>query len=248
MSLFRLQSIYIVGGTALLPLMPFLYLQGQYMRRKIGRLPDASGPTTGRTGDGDSPARLLVLGESTAAGVGASTHDNALSGHFSRSLSEKVGQPVDWTVVGRSGITVGETIVELVPQIPEIEFDYILLALCGNEVLKLRSPRETRRDMTRLIGILREKSPRATFFITNAPAIRLSPVLPDPLRSVLGYLSALHDANARDFTAGLERVYYYHQPTFAPEGFFADGIHPSEFGYQMWSENMIKFFEERYGW
>ncbi|MBK8151582.1 MAG: hypothetical protein IPK58_26150 [Acidobacteria bacterium] len=65
--------------------------------------------------------------------------------------------------------------------------------------------------------------------------------MPDPLRSVLGYLSALHDANARDFTAGLDRVYYYHQPTFAPEGFFADGIHPSEFGYQMWSENMIKF-------
>ncbi|MBK8151581.1 MAG: hypothetical protein IPK58_26145 [Acidobacteria bacterium] len=157
MSLFRLQSIYIVGGTALLPLMPFLYLQGQYMRRKIGRLPDASGPTTGRTGDGDSPARLLVLGESTAAGVSASTHDNALSDIFPI-VERKVGQPVEWTVVGRSGITVGETIVELVPQIPEIEFDYILLALCGNEVLKLRSPRETRRDMTRLIGILREKA------------------------------------------------------------------------------------------
>ncbi len=248
MSLLKWQTIYVVGGTVLLPFMPFLYLQGQFTRRKIERLPDASGPTTGRAGDGDAPVKLLVLGESTAAGVGASTHEKALAGNFSRGLSEKTGRAVEWTVVGRSGITVGETIVELVPQIPDVEFDFILLALCGNEVLKLRSPRETRRNMMRLIGILRERHPRATFFITNAPAVRLSPVLPDPLRSVLGYLSALHDANARDFTAQLERVYYFHQPTYVMEGFFADGIHPSELGYRVWSDRMIEFFQEEYGW
>ncbi len=248
MSLAKYQTIYLAGGAALMPFMPFLYLQGHYIRRKIGRLPDAAGPTSGRSGNGTVPAKLLVLGESTAAGVGARTHEQALAGHFSHFLSRKIGRPVDWTVVGRSGITVGETIGELVPKIPESNYDYVMLALCGNEVLKLRSPRSTRRNMTRLIGLLRESNPSATFFITNAPAVRLSPVLPDPLRSVLGYLSALHDANARDFTARLERVYYFHQPTHVTEGFFADGIHPSELGYRVWSERMIEFFQEEYGW
>jgi lysophospholipase L1-like esterase len=248
MSLLKFQTIYYLGGAALLPLMPFLYLQGQYARRKIGRLPDASGPTTGRAHAGETPATLLVLGESTAAGVGARTHEHALAGHFSRSLSAKIGSPVDWNVVGRSGITVGETIVELVPQIPGGDYDYILLALCGNEVLKLRSPRATRRDMTRLISILRERNPRATFFITNAPAVRLSTSLPDPLRTVLGQLSALHDRNMRDFTSRLDRVFYFHQPTHVADGFFADGIHPSELGYRLWSERMIEFFQEEYGW
>jgi lysophospholipase L1-like esterase len=248
MSLAKFQSIYVAGGTVLIPLMPFLYLQGQYMRKKIGRLPDAAGPTRGRSGEGNSVLRLLVLGESTAAGVGASTHENALAGHFARGLSRKTGSAIDWTVVGRSGITIGETIRELVPQIPDPDYDFILLALCGNEVLKLHSPRRTRRDMTRLIDILRGQSPRATFFITNAPAVRLSPILPDPLRFVLGNLSALHDANARDFTRSLDKVYYFHQPTYVPEGFFADGIHPSELGYRVWSERMIEFFQTEYGW
>lgn len=248
MSLLKFQAKYVIGGSILLPLMPFLYLQGQYTRRKIGRLPDASGPTNGREGESGEPVRLLVLGESTAAGVGADTHENALAGHFSRILSAKIGRGVEWSVVGRSGITVGETIRELVPLVPGDDFDFILLALCGNEVLKLRSPRQTRRDMETLIGILRRQSPRSTIFITNAPAVRLSPILPDPLKYVLGNLSALHDANARDFTKRLERVYYFHQPTYVPDGFFADGIHPSSFGYRVWSERMIEFFEQEYGW
>jgi lysophospholipase L1-like esterase len=248
MNLVLWQTIYIFGGFIILPFAPFLYLQGQYIRRKIGRLPDASGETKGKFLRGSDTAKLLVLGESTAAGVGATTHETGLAGQFARFLGEKIGQSVEWHVVGRSGITVKETIHELVPKIPNEKFDYIMLALCGNEVLKLRSPRTFRRDMRRLIGILKEKHPEATFFITNAPAIRLSPVLPFPIKFILGHLSALHDANAREFTAEMRKVFYFHQPTTVPEGFFADGIHPSEFGYTVWSKRMIEFFEEKYDW
>jgi lysophospholipase L1-like esterase len=248
MNLIIWQTIYVLGGIIILPFAPFLYLQGQYVRRKIGRLPDASGETKGRFAGTEESGRLLILGESTAAGVGASTHETGLAGHFARHLGEKIGKSVEWEVVGRSGITVKETIDELVPKIPSADYDFILLALCGNEVLKLRSPRTFRRDMRRLIAILKERNPGATFFITNAPAVRLSPVLPFPIKFILGHLSALHDANAREFTAEMQRVFYFHQPTTVPEDFFADGIHPSEKGYAAWSERMIEFFEEKYGW
>lgn len=248
MNLILWQTIYVLGGVMILPFAPFLYLQGQYVRRKVGRLPDAGGATQGRFLHAEESVRLLVLGESTAAGVGASTHETGLAGQFARFLGEKLAKSVHWEVVGRSGITVGETIRELVPKIPSANYDYILLALCGNEVLKLRSPRAFRRDMRRLIAILREKNPAATFFITNAPAVRLSPVLPFPIKFILGHLSALHDANAREFTAAMSQVYYFHQPTSVPDDFFADGLHPSEKGYTAWSKRMIEFFEEKYEW
>lgn len=231
-----------------MPFSPFLYLQGQYVRRKVGVLPEAEGDKKGKTGNGQNFAKLLILGESTAAGVGAKTHETGLAGNFARFLSEKTGRPIEWHVIGKSGITVRGTINELVPQIPNENFDYILLALCGNEVLKLRSPRAFRRDMRELIAILRKKNPQATFFMTNAPAVRLSPVLPFPIKSILGYLSAMHDANAREFTAAMSRVYYFHQPTEVPEDFFADGIHPSEEGYRFWAKTMIDFFAEKYNW
>jgi lysophospholipase L1-like esterase len=248
MNLILWQTIYFLGGLVIAPFAPFLYLQGQYVRRKVGRLPDAGGETAGRFANGKESVSLLVLGESTAAGMGARTHETALAGQFAKFLGEKIGKSVDWQVVGRSGITVRETIHELVPRIPDEKFDYIMLALCGNEVLKLRSPRSFRRDMRRLVAILREKHADATFFMTNAPAVRLSPVLPFPIKSILGHLSALHDANAREFTTEMPRVFYFHQPTSVPADFWADGIHPSEKGYTAWSKRMIEFFEEKYNW
>src|SRR5215203_966539 len=248
MNLILWQTLYVLGGIIILPFAPFLYLQGKYVRRKVGRLPDASGEKRGIFAGGRERVKMLVLGESTAAGVGASTHETGLAGQFARFLSAKIGKSVEWQVVGRSGITIRETIYELVPKIPDEKFDYILLALCGNEVLSLRSPRVFRRDMRRLIAILKEKNPDATFFITNAPAVRLSPILPFPIKSILGHLSAMHDANAREFTTAMERVFYFHQPSSVPEDFFADGIHPSEKGYTAWSKRMIEFFEEKYDW
>lgn len=248
MNLILWQTIYVLGGIIILPFAPFLYLQGQYVRRKIGRLPDADGEKYGHFALGNESVKLLVLGESTASGVGASTHETGLAGQFSRFLGEKIGKSVEWQVVGKSGITIDRTIRELVPEIPDETFDYIMLALCGNEVLSLRSPRVFRRDMRRLIAIMKEKNPDATFFITNAPAVRLSPVLPFTIKFILGHLSALHDANAREFTSEMERVFYFHQPTTVPEDFFADGLHPSEKGYTVWSKRMIEFFEEKYDW
>jgi lysophospholipase L1-like esterase len=248
MNLILWQTIYVLGGILILPFAPFLYLQGQYIRRKIGRIPDAGGELVGKFGSDEQRVKLLVLGESTAAGMGARTHETALAGQFSRFLGEKINKSVEWHVVGRSGITIKETIDELVPRIPDEKFDYILLALCGNEVLKLRSPISFRRDMTGLLRILREKNPNATFFITNAPAVRLSPVLPNPIKFILGHLSALHDANAREFTAEMTNVFYFHQPTEVPADFWADGIHPSEKGYTAWSKRMIEFFADKYQW
>jgi lysophospholipase L1-like esterase len=102
--------------------------------------------------------------------------------------------------------------------------------------------------MKKLLGILSEMNPNATFFITNAPAIRLSPVLPQPIKFLLGHLSALHNSNAIEFTAEMSNVFYFHQPTEVPEGFFSDGIHPSEKGYAVWSKRMIEFFSEKYQW
>jgi lysophospholipase L1-like esterase len=249
MNLILWQTIYILGGLIILPFAPFLYLQGQYVRRQVGRLPDAGGEKRGKfTVAGAASVKLLVLGESTAAGVGASTHETGLAGQFAKFLGEKIGKSVEWQVVGKSGITVKRTIAELVPLIPDEKFDYIMLALCGNEVLSLHSPRVFRRDMRRLVAILQAKNADATFFITNAPAIRLSPILPFPIKFILGHLSALHDANAREFTAEMRRVFYFHQPSSVPEDFFADGIHPSEKGYTVWSKRMIEFFEEKYDW
>lgn len=248
MNLWFWQAIYIVSGIVILPFAPFLYLQGQYTRRRVGVLPGAGGDKTGVTGNGERPARLLVLGESTVAGLGARTHALALTGQFAQRLGEHLNRSVRWTAIGKNGVTARQTLDELVPEMPDEQFDYILLGIGGNDVLKLSSPRKWRRDMTELIATLRAKNPSAAIFVTNCPMIKLSPALPQPIKFLLWRLSLLHDANIREFSASMDRVFYYHQPKAVTEGFFADGIHPSEKGYADWSEAMMKFFTENYKW
>ena len=248
MSINKWQAKYLLAGVAILPLAPFLYVQGQVTRWKVGLLPEAAGPE-GVAGEGDSEARLLVLGESTVAGLGARTHELALGGQFALGLSERTGKKISWKVVGRNGVTARRTIDELWPLVPDGEFDYVLLGIGGNDVMKLSSPKKWRRDMLELIGLVRTRYPNAVIFISNCPMIGYSPVLPQPIKWILWELSKMHNANILEFTADLTRVFYYPQPVEVEwNGFWADGIHPSEKGYADWARAMVDQFSEHYKW
>lgn len=245
----RLQRKYLLGAAAIAPISPFLYIQGQITRWKVGVLPDAAGDRQGRHGDGDNAAKLYVIGESTVAGLGARNHERALAGQFAKHLSIQKGRPIEWKVLGKSGVTARRTINELIPHMPDERFDYILLGIGGNDVMRLSSPRKWRSDMIELLGILRERNPDAVIFISNCPMIVLSPIMPEPVKTILWTLSQMHDANIREFTRDMERVFYYPQPVEVPvEGFFEDGIHPSEQGYHDWAEAMIRYFAANHEW
>jgi lysophospholipase L1-like esterase len=250
MSLTKWETKFWLAAAAVLPLAPLLFAQGQVTRWKVGLLPGASGDTTGLAGDGEGePSKLFVIGESTVAGLGARTHNEALAGQFALQLSERIKRPVHWHVVGKNGVTARRTIEELLPQMPGERFDYILVGLGGNDVMKLSSPSKWRRDMTELLRLIREKNPNAPIFLSNCPMIILSPVIPQPIKALLWELSRMHNANAIEFTRDMPGVYYYRQPALVKlEGFFADGIHPSEQGYADWSRAMMEFFDETYEW
>jgi lysophospholipase L1-like esterase len=237
------QAKFVATGIALLPVAPFLYLQGQITRWKVGLLPEADGGPSGRTADGDDTAQLLVIGESTVAGLGARNHQLALAGQFAQRLSHRIERAVEWHVVGRNGVTARRTIDELLPLVPAKRFDYVLLGIGGNDVMKLSSPVTWRRDMLELLGKLRDMNPDAVIFVSNCPMIVASPVIPQPIKGLLWQLSKMHNANILEFTRDMERVIYYPQPPAVDiEGFFADGIHPSERGYSDWAEAMMEHF------
>ena len=47
----------------------------------------------------------------------------------------------------------------------------------------------------------------------------------------------------------MDRVFYYPQPVDVQlEGFFADGIHPSEQGYADWAGAMMRYFAANHKW
>ncbi len=241
MSIKKWQTKYILGGIFVSPFFPFLYAQGKFVRYKVGRLPDAEGEIIGKIGEAAESIKILAVGESTVAGVGAKNHNEALTGQFAKHLSVNLSKTVHWQAVGESGINVEGTLERLVPVLPEENLDLILVALGGNDVFELSSPKKWRRNMSRLLEILHSKYPHATIFLANVPMVRDFIALPNPLRYVLSRLAKLHHFNLQNLAAEMENVYYFDDIKRVEDDFFSDGIHPSKLGYDLWAEAMVEF-------
>lgn len=230
----------------LLPFAPFLYAQGKYTRWKVGRLPDAGGEIIGRVNGSGEVRRMLALGESTVAGIGADVHSEAFTGQFAKHLSLNTGFSVEWYAAGVSGITVRRSIDELLPTIVPDDFDIVVVALGGNDVFNIHSPEKFRSDFIELLIKLREKNPRSVIFVANVPMVKDFRALPNPLRFILSRLAKSHHFNAGEIVSNFENAYYYDDIGEVEDDFFSDGIHPSANGYNLWCEAMVKFFLSRH--
>jgi lysophospholipase L1-like esterase len=224
-----------------LPCLPLLWLQGLYVRARTPRLPEAGGPTTGTVQATGSPLTLLVIGESTVAGVGASDHTQALTGQIAHALTARLQRTICWRAVGRSGATAQFARHHLVPTIPPTPVDVIVLALGVNDVLQFHSPQRWTRDLTGLIADLRRRIGSAPVVLAAVPPMGQFPVLPQPLRGLLGSRAVLLDRAARQLVPHLDRVVYVPMPLpLTSTMFCADGFHPSPAGYQLWGSGLAK--------
>ena len=222
---------------AFAPLSPLLLLQGRRVRRDTPRLPPAAGPCGGVHAGRDAgpPLRLLAVGESTVAGVGARTHAEALTGQLAGALSDLSGRAVAWRAFGLSGATVKEAHASLLPAMGDEPADLMLLAFGVNDVLAHTVPRRYADALSSLIDALRAKAGGAPVLIAGAPPMARFPSLPRPLNSYLGARAALLDRAVAG--RAIERaVQVAPQVRIEPELFAADRFHPSPAGYRVWAQ------------
>ncbi|WP_327089872.1 SGNH/GDSL hydrolase family protein [Nonomuraea sp. NBC_01738] len=213
-----------------LPLLPVLAVQGLRVRRTTPRLPEAPGPRHGVVAGSAQPYRVAVLGESTAAGVGADAMDDSLAPHLARELNRRSGREVRWQVAGRSGATARRTIEELAGQVEAADLVVVVLGI--NDLLELTRLAAFERDLAELLAMI--DAPQ--MIVTGVPPVDRFPTLPQPLRRIMG-------ERARDLdrimakVAG-ERHAPMELPMEAATIFASDGFHPSGQGYALWAEQL----------
>lgn len=86
---------YIIGTICFSPFLPIMYLQGIFIKRKIPKLPAAKGTEGMINIDAARTLRLLILGESTMAGVGVETHEEGFAGSLAKELAQKLEANID---------------------------------------------------------------------------------------------------------------------------------------------------------
>lgn len=217
---------------------PFLLPQALYVRKTAPRFAPAAGPKTGVTGEGNQ-IRLLAIGDSIIAGVGATELGKALVGHTAAALAESKHCSVQWQALGVSGYTSMKILERLMPKLPELSADFIIVSVGVNDITGLTTMRQWRRNLSLLLERLQVHSPEAFVAIAGMPPMHGFPLLPQPLRAVFGMRARSFDEAAK--TVISRYLNAIHVPLdFDPdaEKFSADGYHPSEtscaeFGRQM---------------
>lgn len=213
-------------------LSPLLLLQGLHVRRFTPRLPEPPGPRSGQAGVG-TPLRLLVAGDSAAAGVGAVSQHEALAGRLVAELSAR--RALAWRLEARTGYTTADAHKHLAG-LTEDRFDVVLLSLGVNDVTSGVGRRRWLARQAALADLLQARfAPQALLF-TALPPMHLFPALPQPLRWYLG-------ARARDFNIALANWLpgrpgcHLVSPDFLPDPahIAGDGFHPGPAAYRAWA-------------
>lgn len=226
---------------AFAPLSPLLLLQGLRVRRVTPRLPPAPGPSSGVCGVDERrrPLRLVAVGESTVAGVGAGSHEEALTGQLAAQLSALTGRTVRWSAFGLSGATVAQAHASLLPVIDATPADLLLIAFGVNDVLEhTRADRYAAR-IGALVAALRARVGHAPVLIAAAPPMQRFPALPRTLGAYLGARAALLNRASR--RRAIERAAHVAPVVrIEPHLFAHDRFHPSPAGYRVWARSLAR--------
>ena len=224
-------------------LAPLLMWQGREVRRTALRLPEAEGPREGVAGTGKVCLRVLIVGDSSAAGVGARNQTQALAGRLSEALSQRLGGSVAWQLIARTGDATQVTLTA-VRKLSLHPADVMVTALGLNDVV---AQVPLKLWLTRLDKLDRAAEKRAG--VKHVVHSGIAPIhsfalLPNPLRWVLG-------ADARRYNRALGAwVQRWPNRWWLPLPFenaqaadssvlmAEDGFHPGPAIYALWAEQL----------
>lgn len=221
-----------------LPLLPVLLPMALYTRRTALRLPEAGGPQQGLSGAAlaGTPLRLLLLGESTVAGVGVDCQEQALAGQLALALVEQQRCAVAWQACGENGITVTQAQQRLLPQGLAAPVDLVLLVFGVNDTTHLSSLRAWRQALAQMTRTLQAHGALVAF--TSVPPLQHFAALPWLLRQMLGLRGALLDWHLRRLAEQLGARHCAVELEFTREYLAIDGYHPSALGYRVWAQGL----------
>ncbi|HLN98050.1 MAG TPA: SGNH/GDSL hydrolase family protein, partial [Pyrinomonadaceae bacterium] len=209
---------------------------------------DAPGPVEGNVLGEDPPFKLIVLGESTVAGIGARSHETALTGQLAHFLQRETKQRVEWLAAGRSGVNAVGCRMELVPRLAGRQADLVTIVLGVNDAIEFHTGRRWQSDIERLIEAVRLEVGDVPVLLAGVPPLDCFPALPQPLSFILGARSAALERTSVELARRLRGVVYV-PFTIEKEGceavFCADGFHPSELGYRLWAKQLAAAFSRR---
>lgn len=184
-----------------------------------------------------TPLRLLIAGDSAAAGVGVADQGSALSGQMVAALAPRVR--LRWRLVARTGWRSADLYAALSALPPE-PFDVALLSLGVNDVTAGMGSRRFTAAQVEIARLLADRFGVRLVLLTAVPPMQHMTALPRPLRDVLGLRAARFNAELRAAVAGMPGVQVLTPDMpFTPDMLAEDGFHPAAPAYRLWAKAAV---------
>ncbi len=211
---------------------PIMLIQVIWVKLTVLRLPEPSGNRSGLCGDGVK-LKLLIIGDSAAAGVGVDEQKDALAGQLTVTLAAKY--EVNWCLIANTGFTSSDIIKELTV-LREQTFDYVLVSVGVNDVTHLTRSDHWSTNIKTIIELLDTKFKAPNVLLTSVPPMQQFTAIPAPLRWWVGLrakrLNELMTSATKD--KNHYSILTFDLP-FKPAFIAKDGIHPSKLAYNLWA-------------
>lgn len=209
--------------------------QAIYVILRTPRLPEPPGERQGGAGRGPA-LRLLIVGDSSAAGVGVDRQEDALSGHLVGSLARNY--TVTWRLIAQTGLTTRK-LTKVLETAPADAFDVAVTALGVNDVTRLRPAEKWVDETTALHAILTKRFSVRRIYATSVPPLGSFPALPGSLARFLGHKAEVL-ARALEQTTRTGSTVQIVQPDWGldPETMASDGFHPGAALYARWGAEL----------
>ena len=216
---------------------PLLLAQGRWVRRTALRLPEAEGPREGVEAFGaGEPLRVLIVGDSSAAGVGVDHQDRAFARPLARLAAERIGRPVAWQLIAKSGVCAREA-VQMLRAASVAPADLLVTAVGMYDVTGQRPARHFVDDVRELWAVASARAGVRLGVISGLPPVHVLPAAPQPLRWYLGRCASSLDARLRQWVDAAPHLRYCSlQWAAMPHEMAADGFHPGAKQYGQWAE------------
>ncbi|MDV2439559.1 SGNH/GDSL hydrolase family protein [Acinetobacter gerneri] len=224
-----------------LALLPVLIVQGNKVKKNTLRLAEPVGERTGQVGQGQALS-LLILGDSSAAGVGVDSQDDALSGAIITELKDQYH--LDWTLQAKSGDTTKQ-VLRAVKSLDARNYDVVITSMGVNDVTKLSSAQTWMKLQTQLFEQIQQKFQPKLIIVSGVPPMQHFPALPNPLAWLFGKYAAQMNHHLEHWVANQDqfRFIQYDIKTFQALNLpmARDGFHPSKEIYAIWGEKVASF-------
>jgi lysophospholipase L1-like esterase len=179
----------------------------------------------------------VVLGDSTAAGVGAD-YEQGIAVRTAEALGGS--RRVTMHNFGVSGARAAGVVRDQLPLALERKPDLVLLSVSANDVTHLTSAKSVRSSIEQTVQALRRVNPKVAIVITGSPDMGSPPRIPWLLRALAARRTASINRELLELAAS-ERLVFAPiaeetGPLFrADHSLFAgDRFHPNERGYATW--------------